>query len=75
MLFDTASFGPAEPESWVRFIEGIGDVASAAAVVVGEHLRGRYGGFMQAINSMLIPFEAFDSEDEAVAFLTRFLGR
>jgi hypothetical protein len=72
-LFDVRHWPRAGAGFWVTFIELLPATVSAGAILVGPEGRDDLGGFPEAVNRLLVPFDVFDDEDEAKAFLIRFL--
>lgn len=73
ILFDARKWPAADPKSWVRFISLIEDICSAAAVVIDPAITGELGRFPQLLNTLIIPFQIFTDEAEAMAFLRKHL--
>ena len=69
ILFDSRGWPSGDPASWVRFINTIEAVCSAAAVVVDAESAPKMGSFPLLLDSLVIPFQIFSNEEEALAFL------
>lgn len=69
ILFDSRSWPSGDPASWVHFINTIESFCSAAGVVVDGQSVARLGAFPARIDDLIIPFQVFYSEEEALAFL------
>jgi hypothetical protein len=69
ILFDSRGWPSGDPASWVRFINSIESVCSAAAVIFDEESKPRMGAFPALLDSLMIPFRLFSDEDEAREFL------
>lgn len=72
-LFDARSWPKARSDFWVTFIDLLPTVVSAGAILVAESGREDLGGFPGAVNRLMVPFEVFTDEEEAVAFLMQFV--
>lgn len=73
ILFDARGWGSGDPNSWVQFINMIESVCSAAGVVVDAEALSKMGTFPSLLDSLVIPFRLFHSEDEALAFVREHL--
>lgn len=69
ILFDSRGWPSGDPASWVQFINTIGTVCSAAAVVVDAESEPKLGAFPPLLDSLMIPFRMFADENEALEFL------
>ena len=72
-LFDARKWPVAGPEFWVTFIDLLPSAVSAGAVLIEPDQAAGLGGFPRAVNRLMVPFEVFTDELEAVAFLKRFV--
>jgi hypothetical protein len=57
----------------VTFIDLLPSTVSAGAILVEAAGRADLGGFPEAVNRLMVPFDVFTDEAEAMAFLVRFL--
>ena len=69
ILFDARGWHSGDPNSWVQFIGMIESVCSAAGVVIDAESLPKMGTFPALLDSLVIPFRLFPSEDEALKFL------
>ncbi|NNC39532.1 MAG: STAS/SEC14 domain-containing protein [Acidimicrobiia bacterium] len=69
ILFDVRSWPSGSPSFWVRFINAIEHICLAGAVLVDPQSQDNLGTFPSLISSLLVPFQVFPDEDEALAFL------
>lgn len=72
-LFDVRDWPRAGAGFWVTFIDLLPTTVSAGAILVGPEGRADLGGFPEAVNRLMVPFDVFSDEDQAKTFLTRFL--
>jgi hypothetical protein len=72
-LFDVRDWPRAGAGFWVTFIDLLPTTVSAGAILVGPEGRDDLGGFPEAVNRLMVPFDVFADEDEAKTFLIRFL--
>ena len=73
MLNDLRGWPGTDPEGWTTFVQNIASVSSAVAFVVDAESSARLGPWPEAMNRLLIPFQVFTEEAEALAFLQGFL--
>jgi hypothetical protein len=73
ILFDARGWHSSDPKSWVQFINMIESVCSAAGVVVDAESQKAMGSFPSLLDTLVIPFRNFSSEDEALTFLRQHL--
>jgi len=72
-LFDVRDWPRAGAGFWAAFIDLLPATVSAGAILIGPEGRTDLGGFPEAVNRLLVPFDVFNDEEEAKAFLMRFL--
>ena len=72
-LFDARKWPIGGSDFWVAFIDALPSVVSAGAIVIDPGTSSALGGFPKAVNRLMVPFEVFTSEEEAVEFLLRFV--
>ena len=73
ILFDSRGWPSGDPASWVQYINMIEMVCSAAAVVVDAESASALGAFPARIDELVIPFQVFYDEDEALEFVRSYL--
>ncbi len=67
-LLDLRKRLPSDQDSWAIFIKNA-QMFSAAAFVIDPDVHPRVDVYPEIINRMLIPFQVFTTEAEALAFL------
>jgi hypothetical protein len=72
-LFDARKWPIGGPDFWVAFIDALPSVVGAGAILIETDASAELGGFPRAVNRLMVPFEVFTSEEEAVAFLLRYV--
>ncbi len=72
MLFDAREWPGGDPAGWISVIKKIGHIFTAAAMLVDPEKIDEIGSFPKAIDRLVIPFQAFDNEPSALAFLEPF---
>jgi len=72
-LLDARQWPVGGSDVWVTFIDILGSVVSAGAVLIEPGNEAALGGFPRAVNRLMVPFEVFTAEDEATDFLMRFI--
>jgi len=72
-LFDARNWPKPGSGFWVTFIDLLPSAVSAGAILVGPEGRDDLGGFPGAVNRLMVPFEVFDDESAAIAFLVQFV--
>ena len=72
-LFDVRDWPRAGAGFWAAFIDLLPATVSAGAILIGPEGRTDLGGFPEAVNRLMVPFDVFIDEEEAKAFLMRFL--
>ncbi len=74
LLFDGRNWpGPTGPDSWAAFIPRVEKLFLAVAFLLEPETAASIGSFPEAISRLLIPFQVFTDETEALAFLRGFL--
>jgi hypothetical protein len=71
-LFDARLWPVAGSDFWVTFIDELPSVVSAGAILIAADDAAALGGFPRAVNRLMVPFEVFTQEEDAIAFLVRF---
>ena len=69
ILFNLHQWPSGDPSFWTRFTQTLQSVCLAGAVVIDPQAVAKLGTFPSLINTLLIPFQVFSDEDEALAFL------
>ncbi|HEY4606870.1 MAG TPA: hypothetical protein VIH55_04400 [Acidimicrobiia bacterium] len=72
-LFDARRWPVGGSDFWVAFIDVLPSVVSAGAILIEPDEVAGLGGFPRAVNRLMVPFEVFTEEDEAIAFLVPFI--
>jgi hypothetical protein len=72
-LFDARNWPRAGAGFWVTFIDLLPGTVSAGAILVEPAGRADLGGFPEAVNRLMVPFDVFTDEAEAKAFLMHFI--
>ena len=72
-LFDARKWPMGGSDFWVAFIDALPSVVSAGAILIDPGASSALGGFPKAVNRLMVPFEVFTSDVEAVEFLLRFV--
>ena len=72
-LFDARKWPIGGSDFWVAFIDSLPSVVSDGAIIIDPGAPSALGGFPKAVNRLMVPFEVFTSEEEAVEFLLRFV--
>jgi hypothetical protein len=72
-LFDARNWPRAGAGFWVTFIDLLPATVSAGAILVLPAGRADLGGFPEAVNRLMVPFDVFTDEGEARTFLMRFV--
>lgn len=72
-LFDARTWPIGGSDFWVAFIDALPSVVSAGAILIDPGTSSALGGFPKAVNRLMVPFEVFTSDVEAVEFLLRFV--
>lgn len=72
-LFDARNWPKPGSSFWVTFIDLLPSVVSAGAILIDPNGRDDLGGFPGAVNRLMVPFEVFDEEEAATAFLMQFV--
>jgi hypothetical protein len=72
-LFDARMWPIGGADFWVTFIDLLPSVVSAGAILIAPDQATGLGGFPRAVNRLMIPFEVFTVEDEAIEFLIPFV--
>lgn len=73
-LWDPRAFDRIHPQGWVVLIERLPEMISALAIVVDDQLEDLLGAFPQYMDALLFPVRKFRDEEEAIIWLTGFLG-
>ncbi len=72
-LIDLRKWWEGEAKGWETFVSNVLSLFSAVAYLVDPKSPPRLFGFPEAVDQLLIPFEVFTDEAEAMAFLRGFL--
>jgi hypothetical protein len=72
-LFDVREWPRPGAGFWVNFIDLLPASVSAGAILIAPGGRATLGGFPDAVNRLMVPFDVFTDEEEAEAFLLRFV--